>query len=362
MPPIVANLLRVGAEIVMKRRRAHLSFSRRFLRIGGYKWAYLDTAHKSTRNVLPYFHASSKQGPATSIQPIVVLVHGFSSDKDAWLPIAKYLVNMGYRVIIPDLPGHGAHLPNSQLRSRRPRTQATTNKFLSYHTTPSVHLVGYSMGGLIAGLFAATFPHLVRTLTLLCPAGISMPRPSPVVSLFDTTGRRLMEASTADEMNDLLRYSQGPTLKRQYSRVMVHAYAKIQAARKDIVGKIFDDLEPERSTLEDNLHRVEADTLVLWGKHDQILDVSCAYQVRRKGFRTIIVDGCGHDITQVRPQLCATHVIRMIQRYSKRSNDPKMSQTQITYTSLDSLGRSTLTFGSARRRPRRFSSSIRTRG
>ncbi|RHZ01241.1 hypothetical protein DYB37_010114 [Aphanomyces astaci] len=339
MPAIVAPLVKAAAELVMKRRRASIGFSRRFLYAGWYKWAYLDSKARPNISTESELH-----------QPTVVLVHGFSSDKDAWLPIAKYLIHQGYRVVMPDLPGHGATTPVcsshnygvdaqvANLLSFLSALQAATRPPLrSNRATPTpIHLVGYSMGGLIAGLFAATFPRLVRTLTLLCPAGISMPTPSPVVALFDDTGLRLMEASTVQHMDDLLRYAQGPTttkLKRQNSRVVVHMYAKIQAARRDVVSKIFDDLEPERSTLEDQLHRIEADTLVLWGAQDQILDVSCAHQVRSKGFRTIVVEGCGHDITQVRPQLCATHINRMISRDIRRSTTRGVDLSQSACTS-----------------------------
>ena len=37
----------------------------------------------------------------------VLLIHGFAADKDNWTRFSKHLARAGYRVVAPDLPGHG---------------------------------------------------------------------------------------------------------------------------------------------------------------------------------------------------------------------------------------------------------------
>ena len=49
--------------------------------------------------------------------------------------------------------------------------------------TGRIHVAGTSMGGGLAGVFAAAYPELVKTVTLLCPAGIKQPVPSEAVRL-----------------------------------------------------------------------------------------------------------------------------------------------------------------------------------
>src|SRR3546814_5611391 len=39
--------------------------------------------------------------------PVVLLVHGWEDDHLSWAPLIDRLVAAGYRVLAPDLPGHG---------------------------------------------------------------------------------------------------------------------------------------------------------------------------------------------------------------------------------------------------------------
>jgi pimeloyl-ACP methyl ester carboxylesterase len=46
-------------------------------------------------------------GPTAKGTPAVLLVHGWEDDHLSWAPLIDRLVARGYRVIAPDLPGHG---------------------------------------------------------------------------------------------------------------------------------------------------------------------------------------------------------------------------------------------------------------
>lgn len=118
----------------------------------------------------PSLSASAGTGPAS-----VVLVHGTRASHSQWDLQIPSLRAAGYRVLAPDLPGHG-------VRSREPFT--LDSALTAIRTAideaagpggPTVHLVGSSLGGLLALNAAAADPAQLASLTL-CGAAI---QPTP---------------------------------------------------------------------------------------------------------------------------------------------------------------------------------------
>jgi abhydrolase domain-containing protein 6 len=145
-----------------------------------------------------------------SAEPVVVFLHGFSSVKESMLRLATPLKKT-FRILIPDLPGHGHTTgTTSPLTSFRAVEQATRlNHFLQatlHDRQIKIHLIGCSMGGLITGVYAATFPARVASVTLICPAGITMPQKSELYHIYETTGENYMRANTVEEFERLARF------------------------------------------------------------------------------------------------------------------------------------------------------------
>ena len=95
--------------------------------------------------------------------PTIVCLHGWMEHGGFWWRVAEPLAEEGFHVIAPDARGHG--------RSGHAGVGGYYH-FSDYLVdldglvdTP-VHLVGHSMGGTVASMFAAARPHKVRTLTL----------------------------------------------------------------------------------------------------------------------------------------------------------------------------------------------------
>ena len=104
----------------------------------------------------------------------LMLLHGFSDDKDNFVYVARGLVG-SYRVIIPDINGFG--------ESSRPQgvnygatAQAERLRALAHALgLPKLHLGGSSMGGQIALLYAANHPAEVQSLWLIDAGGLNTP-------------------------------------------------------------------------------------------------------------------------------------------------------------------------------------------
>lgn len=97
----------------------------------------------------------------------VALVNGLADDLTSWEAQVPALVEAGYRVVSFDNRGIGA-----STRPPGPYTAAMmaqdTRGLLDHLDVSNVHLVGVSMGGMIAARFALRWPEALRSLTLAC--------------------------------------------------------------------------------------------------------------------------------------------------------------------------------------------------
>ena len=100
----------------------------------------------------------------TERDPPLVMLHGMRDVAWSLLPVAEPL-SRRYRVLLPELRGHGM--------SDRPGAYAIDHFLYDLHrvfealeVAPAA-LFGHSLGGQIAGRFAAAFPALVRTAVLV---------------------------------------------------------------------------------------------------------------------------------------------------------------------------------------------------
>jgi len=123
------------------------------------------------------------EGPEEGLP--VVLVHGFSTPLFNWDHTVPVLVQAGFRVLRYDLYGRGF--------SDRPHLDYTKDLFSRQllellnvlNINRPVYLVGLSMGGAVAVIFAARHPERVGKLALFAPAGfpVNIPLTGKLVRL-----------------------------------------------------------------------------------------------------------------------------------------------------------------------------------
>ena len=96
----------------------------------------------------------------------VLLIHGLGGTSNVWMPLMPTL--MRHRTVRPDLPGSG--------RSSRIDGPLTIERFVAAMlrlcaslNVERAHVIGHSMGTIVAFHLAATAPQLVRSLALFGP-------------------------------------------------------------------------------------------------------------------------------------------------------------------------------------------------
>ena len=101
----------------------------------------------------------------------VVLVHGLGGAAANWADLAPMLAE-SFRVLAPDLPGHGHSSPLPAVPDLNPFADRLAC-LIEQESRQPVLLVGHSLGGVIALRLAVRHPELVRGLVLASSAGIS---------------------------------------------------------------------------------------------------------------------------------------------------------------------------------------------
>ena len=139
----------------------------------------------------------SDQGSQPTLPP-VVLLHGGSGSWTHWLRTIGPLVDAGRRVLVPDLPGFGDSSvpPGGNDADAIPAPLAEGLQCLL--DGQACDLVGFSFGGMVAGLMAAQFPARVARLVLVGAPGLGI-APGEAIRL--RAWRHLADAGERDAVH-----------------------------------------------------------------------------------------------------------------------------------------------------------------
>jgi len=233
--------------------------------------------------------------------PVIVLLHGYQDQKDTWTAVARRLADR-FRVLIPDLHGFGENHAATN-GDYRPAAQARrVHDFVVALGAGPVHLGGVSMGGEIAGAYAAAYPDELQTLALFSAAGVRPDTLSPLGrriiggdDVFHVTDRRTLDTLIA------LIGDSGFTVPGFVKRAMIAEYR----SRNPQWDTVFRQLsEPAMLFLLDSIApAIPTRTLVLWGAQDPLFPVSGGRRLaaRLPAAEFTVLQDCGHLCLATRP-------------------------------------------------------------
>jgi 2-hydroxy-6-oxonona-2,4-dienedioate hydrolase len=105
--------------------------------------------------------------------PAVLLIHGFTSRADRFRATAEAIAAKGYRVFVPDLPGHG-------FATKDPRHDHSIGGYRDFVISlmdalglERASLIGTSLGGHVVGAVACKVPERVAALTMIGSLGLA---------------------------------------------------------------------------------------------------------------------------------------------------------------------------------------------
>ena len=216
----------------------------------------------------------------------VLLIHGFGGDLDNWLFNIDALAEAG-PVVALDLPGHGQSVKSVAGPSLATMTDAVIGLMDSLGVTRA-HLVGHSMGGLVAGRIGIDRPDRVASLTLVAAAGLGE----------EINGAYLDGFVSAASRRDLK-----PALVHLFAdqalvnRSMVEDVLKYK--RLDGVGSFLEALrgtlfpgDSQAMYIADVLAGIGCPCHVIWGAEDAIIPAIHAGALEG----ATVIDGAGHMV------------------------------------------------------------------
>ena len=244
----------------------------------------------------------------------ILLVHGFTGEKDNWTLFAKYLTPSNH-VVALDLPGFGE---SSRIESESYTIQDQVNRldrFADLLGLKTFHLAGNSMGGAISAKYTVDHPEKVLSLGLFDNAGIwECPEKSDLQKVIEQGGKNPLLSQTPEDFKASLKYifvNPPPAPGRILGYI-----AKKQMAVKAFNEKVWNDIKAPGKIyqLEPDLAKIKNKTLILWGDTDRLISVSCV-GILQKGLvnsQTVIMKKCGHVPMIERPKETAEHYLKFI--------------------------------------------------
>jgi abhydrolase domain-containing protein 6 len=233
-----------------------------------------------------------RAGTGDQAPQAILMLHGATADRTAWLRLARH-VERRYTLLIPDLPGHGHSGADSALDYSIGAQAARVKELLCRLTLGRVHVVASSMGGAIAMHLAATWPDLVRSLTLISAAGVEA-RPSWLQEHVARTGvNPMLDIDSAAHYKAMLRIAMAAP--PYIPGLMLNALARAVAVRRPINRKICADILRDLDQ-SDKLATIGAPALIIWGGADKVLSVANATLLQQSlaNSETVVLDGIGH--------------------------------------------------------------------
>jgi pimeloyl-ACP methyl ester carboxylesterase len=267
--------------------------------IPGFDERFLDV--KGCR--LRYFVAGGRAAPP------LILVHGLGGAATNWVDLAPLLAQR-YRVLVPELPGHGCStplpiVPNLAAFSDRLALVAEREDFL-----PAA-VVGHSLGGLVSLRWAMRRPDDVRSLVLAAGAGISSAtrRAKYGLRILGLIGPRRLIKPWSDSVA-------ASRLLRQFVFGYWGAADPIALSTAAVEGFLSGTLLASDSKsaarvlvtddVRQDLTEIRCPCLVLWGARDNQLRLADGFEFARRLRAPLrAIAGCGHLLIGERPDLCA---------------------------------------------------------
>lgn len=223
----------------------------------------------------------------------LILVHGFTSNKDNFDAVARYLTPT-YTLYALDLPGFGDtdRDPNADYGIEALVTYV--RKFAQALGLKGLHLCGSSMGGGVVAHFAARFPDEVASIWLIDAAVTrEFLTDSEMIKQYDITGKFPYLVQTAEEHARKMEIVFGGRVKMP--NCVEFALADVAIRDFEIHSTI---LKKVRSTppIESLFSGLKTPALIVIGDEDLLVPLSSA-QTLAKVFpnsSVVVMEGAGH--------------------------------------------------------------------
>lgn len=224
----------------------------------------------------------------------VLLIHGFTNYGLAWAPQLAVLVHAGYRVILPDLHGHGASAPAKSLCTVADLA-ADMVGLLDHLAVDCAALCGLSLGGMVALQLTLEWPDRVAAAVVansrssfVGPEMRAMVDGWTALLLQEDGARKRLRATWPMLVNEPFQNSPtGNAVFEAWARVLEH----VPGSSLCHVARGMNRFDLRRG-----LGSVRAPVLVISGEHDRLFSPDHGRDISSEiaGSKFAVISGAGH--------------------------------------------------------------------
>ena len=244
----------------------------------------------------------AEAGSGSSSTP-VVLLHGMMGDADNWKHVFGPLAAAGFNVVCPILPVYTLPLRNANLDGVVEFVVSFTQKLGMNRAV----IAGNSLGGHIAALYAIRHPERVAGLVLTGASGIYEVEMS--TSIMRRKDRNYLRPRVAKTFFDPIHCTEE----------LLDDVIEIINNREKAIRLIKFARSVENTPVRDDLDKIKAPTLLIWGKNDEITppDVAETFRAGIQGATLHWIDRCGHVPMLEQPAEFCAQLVSFLERIAE---------------------------------------------
>ncbi|HEY3101539.1 MAG TPA: alpha/beta fold hydrolase [Methylomirabilota bacterium] len=170
------------------------------------------------------------------------------------------------------------------------------------------HVIGHSMGGMIAAEMACLAPRDLARLVLVGPAGLWLEE-RPIPDIFAMLPHELADVLFVDPARGAALLTGGADLADMEA---LKDFYIVTQRRLAMAGKILFPIPNRR--LSKRLYRLTAQTLLLWGAADRLIPPAYAaqWQALIPSARVQTIEGAGHMLPWERPDAFVDAIVKFL--------------------------------------------------
>jgi pimeloyl-ACP methyl ester carboxylesterase len=237
--------------------------------------------------------------------PILVLLHGYSDSSRSFSLIEPFL--RGFRLIIPDLPGHGS----STVRTGWSVSDLAgdVGMLIDYLSIVPEAIVGHSLGAMTAIKLASL--ETPRTRSLITIAGTLSPKFSPTAPV---SKQIFALRDPIDSCHPFFKFwHSGPQdINQDFLKYISREAASMPASVwRAILSELY------TLSLTEDAGKISVPTLSISGSEDELFDESHGLDLQGaiSGTRAIIMEGHGHNPHWESPLVVSSHIRDFLQKF-----------------------------------------------
>lgn len=254
----------------------------------------------------------------TDKKTCLILLHGLGGSAERWTRAMPFLCEK-YHVIAPDMPGFG--------HSDKPPVDYNPEFFarfvfdmLDSLGIEKINIVGSSLGGQIAAECAVTQDPRIDSIALVSPSG-TLKEVTPALGAYFASALYPIHHVVREAYQMMLNPLQNKLVDSETVERFIETISQ-----PDSLLAFMSTIHCFRSSppITERLSKVAVPTLLIWGRHDIIIPITCArdFVALIKDCRFEIMERCGHLPHVEEPEMFSNTVSDFLARLVKSKCSP----------------------------------------